>query len=159
MCCHETEVCVGAFRKVRFCVDRLTGTVLSANHSAWEWDAAGHRNITVVAKSILAPTGESVSSYFDVPDVRACVDLRALPQVGSVGAEAEAEAGVEGSDPATTILVNDPMRIDTINRAAGGVWTAAPSRRCASHHTLILQPVALGLTHVLPGRPAHGSCP
>jgi len=122
---RECELWVAGFNtsdEASFCVQRSSGLLLSANHTAYQG------NIHEISRSVLSniePINPTTAT-FDVPDKKGCVDLRPLPQLDS----AVEEKDVAPEDEATT-LVDDPARLARINRAiraAGASWTtAAPS--------------------------------
>ena len=122
---RECELWVAGFNtsdEASFCVQRSSGLLLSANHTAYQG------NIHEISRSVLSniePINPTTAT-FDVPDKKGCVDLRPLPQLDS----AVEEKDVAPEDEAAT-LVDDPARLARINRAiraAGASWTtAAPS--------------------------------
>ena len=102
----------------RFCVERSTGMLLSANRTAFQGDI---HEISMSVLTDVAPV-DTGASYFAVPNKTGCVDLRALPAALSV-AFPLAGAAREG-----TTAVDDPTHLAWINRAiaaSGGSWTTS----------------------------------
>ena len=109
---------------VRFCVARATGTLVSANRSAWQWDAAGHRNITEIGKSVLHHMDPDPDpALFAVPNRSRCVDLRPLPPARFARASG---AGGDGGD------VDDPARIARITEASRRSFCSSSSSSSSS---------------------------
>ena len=118
----------GDHERVVYCVERSTGALLSVNRTAWEYDGAHNRNITVESLNVLyAVNVDPPPSLFTVPPLNQCADLRALAD-----REDRAEEEEEEEEPENSVSINDGYRLNRINKAiaaAGGGWTAGANIR------------------------------